>query len=152
MLKDDNTPMIYWNGTWSPICGHYFWDTERGKPNYGATKFCNKMGYQVGDVFGRGSGESYSSDAFRIGKCNENDDWNSCRGGCNDYEVGGKCSENYEAKCTRGQPVKITIECSGGTILPAQKSSCTGELLHFHVCFPLFVMIQYSSSLYFTSQ
>ena len=92
-----------------PICGHYFWDNQEG-----AKLFCQKMGYHSGTFSGRGSGQKYSMDSFRIGKCNDGDNWESCSGGCNDYQGGGACSNNNHAKCDQTQGVKITIECSGG--------------------------------------
>ena len=125
-LTDDKIPKIYWNGTWAPICGHYFWDN-----NYGATLFCQKMGYQNGTVFGktnfqRHAGERYSEDAFRVGKCFAHNDLTRCRGGCNDYKLGGKCYENDDAMCAKGQPVKTTIQCYGGSKI-SKNSSCTGK-------------------------
>ena len=102
------TPMICWNGVWSPICGHYFWDNQ-----HGATKFCQLMGYDTGYWEGKKSG-SYNVDSFRIGKCEENDDWMSCSGGCNDYEVGGKCY--WLSSCTAGQNIKFSIACTGADI------------------------------------
>ena len=62
--------------------------------------------------------------SFRIGLCNSGDQWDSCSGGCNDYQGGGACSNNPTVKCDKGQAVKITIQCSGGE--SAQMSSCTG--------------------------
>ena len=110
-LKYDKTPMIFWDGLWSPICGRWFWDNQ-----FGATKFCQRLGYQSGKVLGRGSGETYSSNSFKVGTCNKNDDWTNCRGGGNDYKL--------VEGCVKGQPVKITIACSGGST--ALTSSCPG--------------------------
>ena len=127
MLTNDKIPMISWNGTWSPICGHYFWDN-----NFGATIFCQKLGYKKGAVFGktkyqRNAGESYTEDAFRLGKCLVRNDLTRCRGGCNDYKLGGRCYENEDATCYKGTPAKVTVECTGGSKL-SQNSSCTGKL------------------------
>merc|ERR1719412_2849899 len=72
------------------------------------------MGYSSGSFSGRGSGEMYDMDSFRIGKCKSGDKWESCSGGCNDYQGGGACSNNAGAKCDKDQAVKLTIECSGG--------------------------------------
>ena len=105
-----------------PICGHYFWDNQEG-----AKLFCKKLGHNSGNFSGKGSGEIYSIDSFRIGKCNSGDKWESCSGGCNDYQVGGACSNNPPVKCERDQAVKITIECKGGK--STQISSCTGTQL-----------------------
>ena len=75
-LKDKTIPMIFWNGTWSPICGHYFWDNH-----IGATLFCQKLGFEKGHVSGRNSGKSYATDAFMVGKCKKSDTWTKCSGG-----------------------------------------------------------------------
>ena len=117
MLNHDKTPMIFWDGLWSLICGHYFWDNE-----VGATKFCEKLGYTAGNVLR--TGEIYSSDSFSVGKCKENDDWPNCSERCNDYKLGGKCSTTGKGNCDAGQSVNITITCSGG--FSASSSSCHG--------------------------
>jgi hypothetical protein len=80
------------------------------------------MGYTSGAFSGRGSGQSYATDSFRIGKCKAADDWMSCSGGCNDYEAGGRCANN--SPCTAGERVKITVACDGGS---TKTSSCTGN-------------------------
>lgn len=108
-LEQDGTPSIFWDNLWSPICGHYFWDNQDG-----ATKFCQKMGYASGEH--TRLDKAYSVDAFRLGKCNENDEWDTkCSGGCNDYEIGGSCSNSMfsAADCTVAGKVAMTITCSG---------------------------------------
>ena len=102
-----------------PICGHYFWDNQDG-----AKLFCQKMGYQAGKFSVRGSGQKYSMNSFKVGKCNRGDNWKSCTGGCNDYQGGGACSNNKPAKCDQNQGVKITIQCSGGE--STARTSCRG--------------------------
>ena len=108
-----------------PICGHFFWDNQNG-----AKLFCEKMGYTSGKLSGRGSGQKYSQDSFKIGKCNDGDKWESCSGGCNQYESGGKCNDSWGSYCTKGQEVKMTIKCSGG-VKPKVKiktTSCQGKI------------------------
>ena len=116
--------MIYWNGTWAPICGHYFWDND-----YGATLFCQKMGYYNGTVSGKGLFGNYSEDAFRVGKCSDRDlahrGLTRCTGGCNDNKLGGQCYENDDAMCGKGQPVKTAVECYVGS-KSSKNASCTG--------------------------
>ena len=124
-LEDDGTPLVYWGNTWMPICGHFFWDNQNG-----AKLFCEKMGYTSGKFSGRGSGQKYSLDSFKIGNCNDGDKWESCSGGCNEYEAGGKCNDSWGSYCTKGQEVKITIKCSGG-VEPKVKiktTSCQGTI------------------------
>ena len=117
-LVDDGTPLIYWGNQWMPICGHYFWNNQDG-----AKLFCQKMGYHSGKMERR-SGEKYSMDSFRVGQCNDGDNWESCSGGCNDYQGGDACSNNKNGKCDQNQEVKITIECSGGE--STATTSCRG--------------------------
>ena len=124
-LEDDGTPLVYWGNSWMPICGHFFWDNQNG-----AKLFCQKMGYTSGKFSGRGSGQKYSLDSFKIGRCNARDEWESCSGGCNHYESGGKCNNSWGSYCTKGQEVKITIQCSGG-VKPKVKiktTSCQGKI------------------------
>ena len=125
-LEDNGTPFVFWDNHWMPICGHYFWDNQDG-----AKHFCRKMGYSSGSFSGRGSGEKYDMDSFRIGKCKSADKWESCSGGCNDYQGGGVCSNNGGAKCDKDQKVKITIECSGGDSI--RTTSCRGNQI-FEKC------------------
>ena len=40
-----NGPLIFWEGEWTNICGHRFWDDD-----IGAKLFCNKIGYEQGVV------------------------------------------------------------------------------------------------------
>ena len=108
-LEEDGTPLVFWDSRWIPICGHYFWDNQNG-----AELFCRKMGFESGLFSGRGSGQKYEGDSFRIGKCEHGDTWESCSGGCNDYQRGGSCNNNRNAKCDKNQAVKLTIRCSGG--------------------------------------
>ena len=116
--------MIFWNKTWSPICGHYFWDNP-----FGATKFCEQLGcYSGGEVLPNNYGKhstpaNYTVDAFRFGACRENDNWGKCTGGCNDDQNGGSCYKDSSANCKAGQPVAINITCSCSCTKP---SSCTG--------------------------
>ena len=126
--------MIYWNNTWSPICGHYFWDNK-----FGAKKFCEQLGcYSGGEVSPlfpiKGDSISthpihrnYSVDAFRLGMCLKEDKWGYCTGNCNDYTIGGTCFQNSHANCSTGEPVGIKITCP---CTCTKSSSCNGK---YHV-------------------
>ena len=125
-LKDGNMPMVYWNSTWAPICGHYFWDN-----NYGADIFCQKLGYTNGTVTPKKTdphSKIYIEDSLRVGKCySRNGRLTSCSGGCNDWRTGGACYENDSANCTAGQKVAITINCYGGSLTNVKQSTCTSK-------------------------
>ena len=117
-LETDGTPYVFWYNQWTPICGHYFWNNQEG-----AKLFCRKMGYKSGSLSGHGSGQKYATDSFRIGECNSNDMWENCRGGHNDYQIGGRFNQGT-AKCDRYQEVKITIWCGEGD--STKTTSCRG--------------------------
>ena len=114
-LVNDGTPFIFWDSQWFPICGHYFWDNH-----VGSTLFCKKLGYESGNVHRAENEEKYAVDSFRVGFCNEDDEWENCRGGCNDYQAGGYCGNgdikdrgngNSGARCEKNYGIKITIKC-----------------------------------------
>ena len=106
-LVDGNFPEVFLNGIWSPICGHWFWDTD-----FGANLFCQKLtsdpastGYVIRRV-----DKPLEKDAIRIGKCLSNDKWLSCSGGCNNLGTGKGC--NNHDNCGAKQPASIEIKCN----------------------------------------
>ena len=109
-LVDGKYPEVWLNGTWSPICGHYFWDND-----YGATMFCKQLNatFDSGIVIRRPD-KPLESDAIRVGKC-QNDtidtQWLQCTGACNDLGKGNGC-----AMCGAGELASIEIECSQSEI------------------------------------
>ena len=123
-ISHDGAPYVFWNSRWSPICGHYFWDSKNG-----ATLFCKELNYESGTITNGAygiseSGETYDVDAFRIGGCNDGDDWRNCKAGCNDYQLGGSCGNgdrndigngNSGARCDANHVYKMSIECGGGS-------------------------------------
>ena len=112
-LQPDGTPKFYWNGKWSPICGHYFWNNQEG-----SISFCKKLGY-VGGNLTKTKG-TYEDDAITVGRCEANEDLESCSGGCNDKIIGNGCLD-----CRAGKEVSIKIECDG-QIVGTLDSSCKG--------------------------
>ena len=106
-LNNNELAEIYQNGKWIPICGHSFWNNNKG-----ATLFCQQLGQKTGIV----KQESIAGqvplpdDGFRIGECETNDIWGQCTGGCNDHTIGGThCSD-----CRSGAMAGLRIECSSG--------------------------------------
>ena len=114
-LGQEGIPFIIWNGNWSPICGHFFWDN-----NDGANAFCRKLGLTGGSVH-KESG-TYSVDAIEIGSCRSGETIDSCTGGHNDYKT--------NRWCRAGSQVKMTISCDG-IMQGSLKTSCKGKVLCF---------------------
>ena len=104
-LNKDGTPFIFWDNLWSPLCGHYFWDNQ-----YGAVKFCQKLGYALGIHSGKPINRTYPVDSFSIGACLESDEWPSCTGGEN-YFTPGKAFTN--GTCEKSNNEAIMITCIG---------------------------------------
>ena len=113
-MHNHKDPEIYWNGKWTPICGHFFWDNDNG-----AKLFCQKLGLGNGKIKGeKQKGSKLTEDAIRIGQCSDSDNQLfGCTGGCNELKVGGHCKEG--SICTKGQSAKVQIECGMLTVLLA---------------------------------
>ena len=92
--------MIFFNNTWSPICGHHFWNDDNG-----ATKFCEKLGCYfggnvapyLGNYTDHDGNISYDDDALLIGRCHKGDV---------DFKKG-----DFSDACRARQPVRINITC-----------------------------------------
>ena len=110
-MKKEKYPEIWFNGKWSPICGHYFWNND-----YGARLFCQELNSTY--TSGRVKKLNYialASDGVRVGKCTSQDkSLLSCTGDCNDLQVGGTCSNDRNGKCGVGQGATVKIECFSG--------------------------------------
>ena len=96
---------IYFNGQWVPICGHWFWEN-----NIGADLFCQKLGFDSGEIKGKRSLQ-LPSDGLRVGKCNVGDSsvLQCTHEDCNQLELGGQC--NNGGSCAKGQKAAIYIDC-----------------------------------------
>ena len=134
-LVDGKYPEVSLNGTWSPICGHYFWNN-----NHGATLFCQKLNpeFKSGTLIRRHD-KPLESDGIKIGGCFSDDHWPECTGGCNDFETGSSCFEANGGKCTAGEVSSMEIHCSIGkyqnmhisTVSPHSICICSKNLLHY---------------------
>ena len=109
-LDVDGIPYLFWDGKWSPICGHNFWDNQNG-----AKAFCQELGFN-GGKFHRQSGR-YSEDAIEVGTCRSGETIDSCTGGFNKYKT--------TERCKAGNGVKITISCDDH-IPGTEVESCLG--------------------------
>ena len=111
---------VFYNGQWSPICGHWFWNN-----NVGASLFCKEAGYDSGAIKRDMSSNAQNlaqktirfeleSDGLRIGQCNLGDNWLQCSGTCNDLEIGGNCADNNGnnvGSCRQGKNAAVSIDC-----------------------------------------
>ena len=113
-LEDGKFPEVFLNGIWSPICGHWFWDTD-----FGANLFCQRLTSDpasTGQVIRR-TDKLLETDGLRIGRCLEDDEWLSCSQGCNDLGTGQGCAD-----CDANSPASIEIKCSQGKADKCQKN------------------------------
>ena len=58
---------VKFNGQWVPICGHWFWNSD----SIGASLFCQKMGFESGELKKPLRQLELPSDGLRVGKCNQ---------------------------------------------------------------------------------
>jgi hypothetical protein len=75
------SPEIMYNGSWYPICGHWFWDD-----NNGATTVCQGLGFSSGLVssgYGERAHTSQPKAAMPVGRCNAGEALTSCSNGGN---------------------------------------------------------------------
>ena len=124
--------MIFWEGTWYPICRFGF--TEN---TYGADLFCHKIGFPLGSVLlSPNKNEKFKKlPQFRLGKCLKNDVWPNCSGGyCNDFIVGGCCGNKTDiqtvckSSCDPVNATFLNITCRG-TEIGTLYSSCKGTAI-----------------------
>ena len=118
-LNKDGTPFIFWNDLWSPLCGHYFWENQ-----YGATKFCQQLGYESGMHSGKPITKIYPVESFTLGKCLHDDEWPCCTGGENHF-VSGRSLTN--GTCAKSNDQAMVIRCFGASI-NVMNPSCNGKM------------------------
>ena len=108
-LTSDNTPEIFWNGNWIPICGHDFWNTNHDGHQISIALFCQELGFQWGSYV---SGATLTADALRIGYCVIEDAnvWPYCTGGGNQHM--GTATEVGSNGCQAGQGGGVVVECT----------------------------------------
>ena len=113
----DSTPLIYWKGSWYPICAAEFVEDSRG-----ADMFCQKLQLSSGsakvhfDV-------ANEQDTFMIGRCKDGDKWPHCDagvGGCNYRTIGHRCYKSVikvpylpYTDCGKTLRPKLFIKCYG---------------------------------------
>ena len=76
-----------------------------------AKRYFQKLVFNIG-IVSKVPGKPLASDAIRVGKCNSNDEWLKCTGGCNDLKIGGACHPVQFAKCAAGQMASVEIKCN----------------------------------------
>ena len=76
-----------------------------------AKRYFQTLVFNIG-IVSKVPGKPLAKDAIRVGKCNLNDKWLKCTGGCNDLRIGGACHPLQFAKCTAGQMASVEIKCN----------------------------------------
>merc|ERR1712180_299941 len=92
-------PELYNNGIWSPICGHWFWDNQKG-----ANLFCQELigKLSTGIITSARNTLPLASNGFNVGRCNENDE--------SILACTGSKSPNHD--CATGKKAGIIISCT----------------------------------------
>jgi hypothetical protein len=95
------TPEVYFQGKFYPVCGLGFADD-----NEGVAAFCRAFGFFHGGVVTK-TNAVFDKDAMPVGKCNPDDDIDSCTGGGNSF--GNLAGQN--GQCKAGNPVGVEVIC-----------------------------------------
>ena len=89
------------DSSWHPICGHRFWDNDKG-----ATTACVEFGFNSGVVVRTDA--IYDSDAVLVGICNEGEALDSC---FIDPDWPTIHLSGTSLSCTAGNAVGVDITC-----------------------------------------
>lgn len=104
---------IYVSGVWRPLCGHWFWDNDKG-----ANTACRSMGYDSGTVSGTAktvSSVNIAVDAWWPGKCGTDEPIGSCTRGTNTDSDSVRNTVGT-GKCGAGTSSVVKISCVGNGI------------------------------------
>ena len=96
-------PEVMYNGQWSPICGHYFWNNDNG-----ATTVCKALGFFGGT--NTKTRTTYSTDAMPVGMCSAGQALTSCTMTASDNAWGN--FEYNDGWCKAGTAVGVTVTCA----------------------------------------
>ena len=116
-LDANSIPFLFWDGNWSSICGHWFWDNQ-----HGVEAFCQKLGFK-GGMFSK-KNIPYKDDAIQVGKCSSEETIDSCTAAQNPYTKTGWCQAGY---LYDGKHIGFTISCDGHTA-GSEIQSCWGKI------------------------
>ena len=92
-------PEVQYKGDWYPICGHHFWDNQRG-----AETVCKSLGFMTGKL--KRTKATFKVPAMRVGKCDSGQSLSHCTFG------GNKWGDLGDEECKAGSRVGITITCT----------------------------------------
>ena len=144
--------MIFWDDAWVPICGNGFWNNsvgstlfcqklgyesgtidrkderqeERQEEHQDERQDKRRQDKRQDERHDERQDEQYAAfdeDTFWVGKCDENDSWTRCSGGCNLNRLGGDCDN--ENSCTQGKARRMHLSCIGGN--RPRSFTCTRE-------------------------
>ena len=71
-----------------------------------AKRYFQTLVFNIG-IVSKIPGKPLASDGMRVGKCNSNDEWLKCTGGCNENAIGNGC-----AQCSAGNKASVEIKCN----------------------------------------
>jgi hypothetical protein len=104
---NNGTPEMYSGGAFAPICGYWFWDD-----NNGASSFCQELGY-TGGTLTKTRGKYFVKSVFvqRCASPSEPSLQSCTEGGW--FPSGTMNAAKGADSCNAGQPVSITMTCTG---------------------------------------
>jgi len=87
-------PMVSYQGTFYPICGHWFWNDDNG-----ASAFCKKLGFTNGIRYT--VRDQYSTDALMVGTCSP---------GTTNFT---NCNKDFGfiSSCNAGSSIGVRVSC-----------------------------------------
>jgi len=93
-------PEVLYQGTYYPICGHYFWNS-----NNGASIVCKLLGFNRG--LQRQTWNKFGVDAMPVGDCKPGEKLTQCTGGGNDWGN----FDDRDGWCKKGKEVGVEVTC-----------------------------------------
>lgn len=110
-------PEVFHGGKFHPICGHFFWDNNRG-----ANMFCKKMGFAHGGRQHRRN--KFKVDSMPVGKCGKKAEK---RGDLRKCNAGGNAWGNFGYRrgwCKAGKKIGVSVICNGSPNKEGKRNSC----------------------------
>jgi len=103
-------PMVSYQGTFYPICGHWFWNDDNG-----ASAFCRKLGFTNGIRYT--VRDQYSTDALMVGTCSP---------GTTNFT---NCNKDFGfiSSCNAGSSIGVRVSCKTTSSCDEAVSQACGD-------------------------